>query len=439
MNTENLVELAEAAISYKMGQSLSSIQILILQACCQDAKKTYKQIAQQNRYSENYLTKKVVPGLWQILSEAFGEKVTKANCRLILEKHRESFPRTLRGVKLESPEGQVPLASPFYISRPLLEQRCYQEIMQPGSLLQIAGPGKMGKTSLLARMLAYAEGQDYYTVRLNLERAGSNVLASESNFWRWICANATRQLGLSGTLEDYWDEDMGVLMNCTIYFRQYLLGRCDRPIVLAFDEVNRLFEYPAITRDFFGMVRSWSEEAKDCSVWQKLRTVLVYSTNGYIPTVRDKSDILKLLHLRLALELPHFTPFEVQDLARRHKLELSSLELTQLQSLLGGFPYLVRSIFYQAVRYQLNLKQLMANAATDGGIFSHHLHEQLWYLQENPSLLEAYQQVVRADTPITLEQKLAFGLKNLGLVRLQKNQVTVSCQLYLQYFQDRLA
>ncbi|MBO1348465.1 MAG: AAA-like domain-containing protein [Hormoscilla sp. GUM202] len=154
---------------------------------------------------------------------------------------------------------------------------------------------------------------------------------------------------------------------------------------------------------------------------------------------RQPAGLLIILHVGLGPELPPFTSSEVQDLAGRHGLELSSLESIRLQSLLGGFPYLVRSIFYQAVRYQLNLKQLMANAATDVGIFSHHLHEQLWYLQENPSLLEADQQIIRANTPITLEQKLAFGLKSLGLVRLQKNKVTVSCQLYRQYFRDRLA
>ncbi|MBO1349035.1 MAG: AAA-like domain-containing protein [Hormoscilla sp. GUM202] len=51
----------------------------------------------------------------------------------------------------------------------------------------------------------------------------------------------------------------------------------------------------------------------------------------------------------------------------------------------------------------------------------------------------AYRQVVTAETPIVLEPQQAFGLICLGLVRKEHNQVTASCQLYRQYFRDRLS
>ncbi|WP_279239728.1 LysR family transcriptional regulator [Scytonema sp. UIC 10036] len=62
------------------------------------------------------------------------------------------FP-TERDVVLEPPEGSVPLASNLYIERLTIEQTCYQEILQPRAFIRIFAPRKMGKTSLIARIL----------------------------------------------------------------------------------------------------------------------------------------------------------------------------------------------------------------------------------------------------------------------------------------------
>lgn len=56
----------------------------------------------------------------------------------------------------------------------------------------------------------------------------------------------------------------------------------DAPVVLALDEVNQLFDYPKLARDVLLLLRSWYEETRDISVWQKLRFVLVCSTEAYI-------------------------------------------------------------------------------------------------------------------------------------------------------------
>ncbi len=438
MNTEELVNFAEAAISRQMGVSMNDLQKFVLRECCQDQKKTYDRIASECGYSANYLKKKVIPQLWHLLSQTFEKKVTKANCGLILKERRGAISKTKVGpVKLESPEGPVSLGSPFYIERPVLEQSLYEEIQEPGAVISLKGPGKIGKSTLLTRILAHAETQHYHTVRLNLNRAGSTVLESPVRFFRWFCANVTLQLRLEASLEElgsYWHEELGVLTNCYLYFQNYLLAQISHPIVLGLDEVNRLESHPAIARDFLALLQSWCEEAKDCPVCQQLRIVACYSTNACIRSDLNKSP----LNVGLVRELPPFTPLQVKDLAQRHQLPLSSQEFTQLQSFAGGFPYLTRKLFYQAALYELDWNELMASAATDTGIFSDHLQALLQVLQDFPDLLGAYRQVVTAETPIVLEQKQAFGLICLGLVRKEHNQVTASCQLYRQYFRDWL-
>lgn len=56
-------------------------------------------------------------------------------------------------MKLENPEGQVPLSSPFYVERPPIETTCYGAIAQPNALIRIKAPRQVGKSSLMSRIL----------------------------------------------------------------------------------------------------------------------------------------------------------------------------------------------------------------------------------------------------------------------------------------------
>ena len=47
----------------------------------------------------------------------------------------------------ELPNGQVRLASTFYVERVPYEAQCYREICHPGALIRIKTPRQMGKTS----------------------------------------------------------------------------------------------------------------------------------------------------------------------------------------------------------------------------------------------------------------------------------------------------
>lgn len=112
----------------------------------------------------------------------------------------------------------MPLTSAFYIRREPTESICYQEILLPGGLLRMTGSRKIGKTSLLARILAQGQKHNYYVVRLSLHQAETEILSSTKKFLFWICANVTQQLGLEYKLADYWDEALGALTSCTVFF-----------------------------------------------------------------------------------------------------------------------------------------------------------------------------------------------------------------------------
>lgn len=445
-NIEKLVEFALQLIARQTDVPLNYIHKIILRESLLENKKTYAQLSEENKYSESYIKFTVAPKLWHLLSQALGEKVNKTNFPRLLEQRLEKFacqdnPQTIKTTAamptagfsteryiLESPEGQVPLASELYIERSPIEQICYQEILQPRAFIRIQAPRKMGKTSLIARILDYGSSQNYHTVRLSLHRAGTQVFASSDRFLRWFCTNVTGQLGLESRLNDYWDEDMGALINSTIYFQGYLLKELSHPIVLALDGINHLFEYPELASDFFVLLRSWYEETKDISVWQKLRVVIAHSVEVYIPLPTHRSPF----NVGLAIELPTFSPEQVQDLAERHKLQLTLSELEPLMKLTGGFPYLIRQALYQSASLKIPVQTVLQDATRNTGIYQQHLQYQLWNLQQHPKLADAFWQVLAA--PIQLEIEVAFKLKSLGLVHLVDSQATVSCELYREYF-----
>lgn len=107
--------------------------------------------------------------------------------------------------------------------------------------------------------------------------------------------------------------------------------------------------------------------------------------------------------------------------------------------LIGGHPYLVRLTLYHLARQEVTIEELITTAATDTGIYSDHLHRHLRNLQQRPELKIAFSRVLSTTKSVELDQVQAFKLKRMGLINLQGNRVTISCDLYRQYFGDRMA
>jgi hypothetical protein len=283
---------------------------------------------------------------------------------------------------------------------------------------------------LIDRILLQAAKQNYRTVRLNLLQADKAVLKGLDEFLRWFCMFVSRRLGLPNQLADYWEEGLGSSQNCTIYFEEHLLCQLEHPLVLALDDVDRIFPYPQIAEDFFGMLRVWHEEARTTRLWKKLRLVIAHSTEVYINLNINRSPF----NVGVPIELPEFSQEQVQDLARRRGLDWDSTQVTQLMEMVGGHPHLIQLAIYSLTRQNVTFEQLLQTAPTESGIYSDHLRGHLWNLQQHPELAAAMKKVVDAKSPVQLEPMLAFKLQSFGFVQLYGNDVKVRCQFYSQYF-----
>ncbi|NER46293.1 MAG: DNA-binding protein [Symploca sp. SIO1A3] len=321
-----------------------------------------------------------------------------------------------------------------YVERPPIESRCWETILQPGALLRLKASRRMGKTSLIDWILVEAGKHNYRTVSLSLLLADVSVTQGLDEFLRWFCVAISRQLGLPADLDDYWEEGLGSSYNCTLYFEEHLLSQIDNPLVLALDEVDQIFATP-FAGYFLGMLRAWYEKAKTHKLWQKLRLIVAHATEAYIPLDINQSPF----NVGVPIELPEFTPEQVKDLAQQQQLAWDLAQVKQLMSLLGGHPYRVqRVIYFLKNNQQINLTELLETASTESGIFSSHLRGHLLNLRQYPELATAMKQVVEATSPIQLESTQAFKLQSLGLVILEGNYVKPRCNLYSQYFRDRL-
>jgi DNA-binding Xre family transcriptional regulator len=329
------------------------------------------------------------------------------------------------------PNGAVPLRSPYYLERTSLTAQIDREIAKPGALVRIKAPREMGKTSLLMRVLDSAKGLGYHTVSLNIEQVDVAILSDLERFLRWLCASVARQLDLAPMFDKYWDEDLGSKISCTNYFQDYLLAKIATPLVLAFDELNHVFEHPQMAQDFLPLLRSWYEEAKSLPIWQKLRLIVVHSTEIYIPLQLNQSPF----NVGLPIQLDPFSLAEVQQLAQCYGLDWhDGAEAEKLMELVGGHPALVNIALYHLSRGETTLVELLKTAPTATGIYNHHLQRHWVTLAEQPELAQALDRVMSATSPIELDPILAYKLSSLGLIDRSGDNAIPGCQLYQQAF-----
>lgn len=440
MTIDEVVLLLKAS----QANGLTKLQEMILRSLWES--KTYANIALEVDDGEDNI-RKISANLWQLLSNFWQEPINKCNFRSSLElrplstTHQQlitEFHQIATAISLEFPSSPVSLNSRFYIPRPPMEELVYAQIAEPGSVISIRASKKMGKSSLILRVLERAMSQGFSTVNLDFQQADKAVFTSLDKFLRWLCANLSRELQLEAKLNDYWDEDMGSKVSCSIYFQSYLLPVLVNPLVLVLNEVDLIFEYPEIAGEFLSLLRSWHEQAKRVEIWQKIRLILVYSGTIMVPIKLTQSPF----NIGLTINLPNFTTEQVQDLAQRHGLDWTDGKDAQsLMAMVGGHPYLVRLALYHLVGkggLEQDLKQLLEQAATVSGIYHDYLQQYLLTLRNYPELELAFYQVITSTDDVKLEPILAYKLQNLGLIKMKGDRCVPGCELYRLYFSKQL-
>lgn len=445
-------------IQQTLQRPLTQLEQLVVEGSWQGQR--YGHIAQASGYCEEYI-KQIGARLWAELSEKTGTTVTKKNLRLMLDttpspasgkviplfkamplvalvqpdagaepvKLVASLPSTV-----DFPSGPLPLHSRLYINRPPIEEAALAEITHPGCLLCIKAPRRFGKTSLLQRVIARGETLVYRPCRIDLQEADGAVFDSLEALVRWFCRRMVHALGADLKVDDLWDSEMGSKVNAGLCL-QSLLAQGDRPLLLTINALEQVFNHPAIARDFLSMLRLWHERSKEDDLWQRLRLVLVYSTDGYIALNLEASPF----NVGHSLRLPPFTLEQFLALGRGYQLSIIDSDrhrscLEDLYRLIAGHPYLANLSFYALAEGQ----DVFDLSTLTDGIFRSHLQELWVQLRQNPAALVAWRRVIDgAGVPLNVIDTLR--LESLGLVRTKNELVYPICELYRGFFTAQLS
>ncbi len=481
MEPEAVIQLLE---KQALKRELSSVERWVFRQTWQG--KSYLSMARESSYSAGYL-KFVGAKLWSDLSPVVATTITKKNLRWVLRNYLENVEtRSLQSLPLSTqtinghrtltrlsskeeqakeeqvkeeqakddpfihhpfipfPSGPVPLDSPLYVARDI-ERPAYGELQNSGCLLRLHGPSKTGKTSLLIRLLKQAQNWDYAVAFIDFQTVEHGILSKLNLFLQWFCANLFRQLNLersqhiSEDIQAFWDESLGATMNCTHYLEEVILAASDKPIVLALNEVNQAMSHPEVMQEILSLLRFWHEQSKHRELWKKLRIVLVYSTECYIPLRIDRSPF----NVGFSLRLPPLTPKEVQQLASSHGFSWADgpegLEaLAPLIKLVGGNPYLIRLALYYLYESSATIEALITRALEPDGPYRSHLQERTKFLEEAPQLASTLRQIFEGKEASELNAKDIYHLESAGFIRYEGKCIVSSCELYHQFFKQML-
>ena len=127
---------------------------------------------------------------------------------------------------------------------------------------------------------------------------------------------------------------------------------------------------------------------------------------------------------------------QVADLNRRHGNPLTPGQERQLIALLRGHPYLTRRALYMVASQRISAPDLFVRATEDRGPFGDHLRNHFFRMHDKEDLLKGLHQVLSDGT--CPDERVLFGLRGAGLVRREGKAVLARCQLYADYFRERI-
>jgi hypothetical protein len=335
-----------------------------------------------------------------------------------------------RPIPLEQPGGTMDPHSAFYVEREA-DGIVLEEIEKQGVTITIKGPRQVGKSSLLERVIGAAEDQKKQVIFLDFQQFDAVSLREANEFYPQFCHWVWRESGAPSEPSYNTDQKLGHGQR-TSYFMQELVASLNAPLVLAMDEVERLFA-AEFRSDFFGMLRSWHNGRRRNSSWRQLDIILITSTEPYLFIDNDKQSPFNVGEV---IELGDFQRADLSDLNQRHGNPLSLSEEEQLVELVGAHPYLTRKALFLVASRRIVARELFVTAADDYGPFGDHLRTLLFHLHDKQELVEGMQQVIRHGQ--CADDRIFHRLRGAGLVRRDGKGVAPRCNLYAEFFRRRL-
>lgn len=455
MKTSEIIQLMNASFEV----SLTPVEELIIATAWEN--KTYKTIAaNESHYSPEYI-RITAASLWENLSDKLGISLKKSNfkevfesreLRIKLQKLKQQKELQQQALEIfntqqnfensySSMSAYFHLKSPFYISRSPLEEIATYQLKQPGGFVFVAGGQNAGKTSLILQVLDFSSQNTYETIYLDLKEISMIPNLSFDYLLNWLCKKITQKLKIPAKIQELWQEELGSKINTTLYFENYILLEIQTPLILALDNFDHLCNSVKFAEDFLLLLKFWHQQSQEDALWKNLRILLATSLeNADQLAFNNSPDTGEIL-----IKLPPFTPQQVEQLAHRYGLTWFQAEFAQkVIQYLGSNPYLLQITLSNVansspapLEQQQRLEYILNHPLREIGIYQTHLQTLLNILETDLPLKSAFQKIIKNFPEVNLENQLKLKLEDLGLIQPQNSQITISSQLYQQYFEKQ--
>lgn len=337
----------------------------------------------------------------------------------------------------DSGGGAVALSSEFYIERPADQQ--FRYALQKGEgVLLIKGARQMGKTSLLARVVAQAKEKGFKTVVTDFQKLNEDDLGDIKKFYFGLAALIVRRLKLEVDLEKVWRPGLPANLNFETFMEQEVLAKVGGPLLWGMDEVDRLFTC-SFGGEVFGLLRSWFNDRSldEDAPWKNLTMVIAYATEAHL-FIRDIN--MSPFNIGTILELQDFTIDQVDELNRRYGKPLRDpSEVQRFYKLIGGSPFLVRRGFQELATRKVSLDEFENTADRDEGPYGDHLRRIIVMVAKDASMQSALREILSGNTKIS-EPDLV-RLRSGGVLAAKSassDDVCFRCQIYEKFLRRHL-
>ena len=193
MTVEEALELIDSVLVQKR---LNDVQEKVFRQSWEGS--TYPEIGRNLDYSDAYL-RRIGTELWQLLSEGFGERVTKSNFQSVIRRHAvgksntqdESIPKPVSSVAAASevaipPHTPLPATStdPNFVGREGAIAQLTSLVNQGTKIITICAPGGVGKTTLAWQ---YLQSHGFEKIlEIWMAKEIQNINSVESEVERWL-------------------------------------------------------------------------------------------------------------------------------------------------------------------------------------------------------------------------------------------------------------
>lgn len=356
--------------------------------------------------------------------------------------HQNQTSTIIEPVRIPYPEGPLSKDSLFYLPRIEIEQNIFKEIEENGGLVGIKGARRTGKTSLINTIVSHCQSKKYQFIHINFRELDREKLTTINELLILLLANIFDEIDClnledfsEGKIQSYFKR-FSVRKGFINYVEREVLRKIQSNFVLIIDDLDLIFEFKEVAKELFAVLRSLHENGKSTykKDFHKLKIVISHSTNSYLSCDVDQSPF----NVGYQINLPNLTEEEIKVLSHKYGLKLLEKELLTIYKLTGGSPNLSQIAFYEIASRKKSLTEFLKTAHTEESIFGSHLKNIFNELQENPDLIEAVKQQVQQKSSMILTPEIQFKLVGIGIFKISRNKVVISCEMYKRYFSDKL-